>query len=121
MSIKKQYTNYRLAKKYFNSLDGHEKAKLSKKGIYHPIYYKNKKAGIVGYVPDYISNKAGFVQIVIDKPYRGLGLAQAAENELARKHHLKTLIATISKKNTVSIQAHKKMDLEHLIVIDWKD
>lgn len=94
--------------KFYKSIDGYDKILVKKQGIYHTVIADGKKVGIVGYIPTEISKHAGFVQIAIASEFRGKGLAQQAEDLLARKYNLKELYATIKKTNIASIRAHQK-------------
>jgi RimJ/RimL family protein N-acetyltransferase len=99
-------------KDFFDTLDGKERVMFSESGTYYTILCDNQKAGVVGYIPMEFSRNLGFVQIVIDPNFRGLGIVGLAEDLLAQKHNLKTLYATIKKNNIISIRAHQKIGFE---------
>jgi RimJ/RimL family protein N-acetyltransferase len=97
-------------KKYYNSLKDKSKIKIEKNGIYYTIIFKNKKIGIVGIIL-IIKNrlKKGFIQILIDQNFRGIGILKIAEEKCAKLNKINTLYATIKIKNIISIKAHKKI------------
>lgn len=99
----------RFDKNYFETLEDKEEIIVSEKGIYYTIMCDNQKAGVVGYIPAKFPENSGFIQIVLEKNYRGKGIVEIAENLVAEKHNLKILYATMKKDNLASIKAHEKI------------
>jgi len=100
---------------YFNSLEDKDKILPPSEGIiYHTIYSEGWRVGIVGYSKMKFGTDGGFIQILIDKPYRGKGLVKEAEDKLARKYKLNVLYATIEKDNIASIKVHEKIGFQIL-------
>lgn len=96
---------------YFDTLPDKEKiAPFTEGKIYHTIMVNEKPIGIVGFsYPTKISDKkTGFIQIILEPNFRGKGYLKEAEDMLARKYRLQTLLATIKKDNIASIKAHQK-------------
>lgn len=102
---------------FFEKVEGREEISISEKGIYYTIICDSKKAGIVGYIPAKFPENAGFIQIVLDKDFRGKGISEIAENLIAEKHGLKIIYATIKKSNIASIKSHQKIGFK---IIDEK-
>jgi RimJ/RimL family protein N-acetyltransferase len=69
--------------------------------------------GFVGFIPTKLDPKVGFVQILILPKYRGQGILEIAEDQLAELHQLKSLWATIDKDNISSIKSHLKAGFKY--------
>lgn len=108
-------------KKFYESLFQKEKIAVKENGKYHTVIFNKEKAGIVGFLASMKNKNEGFVQIILDRKFRGKSmLADAvashrgksmlarAEEMLAKKYSLKKLYATIEKTNLASIKSHKK-------------
>lgn len=106
---------------FFKSLPDFRKIGLDSKGIYHTIIIDDQKAGVVGYIPTKGKEKTGFVQIILKDDFRGLGILVLAEDLLAKKYNLKTLLATIKKDNLASIRAHEKSGFKLLSAEELED
>jgi len=63
---------------------------------------------VVGYV------KNGFVQIALNEEYRGKGILNQAYKEMANKHGLKKLYASIRYDNPASMRSHLKAGFKEL-------
>ncbi len=100
-------------KKFYESIRENKKIVVNENGKFYTIVYKNKKAGIVGYLPS-IKKSEGFVQIILLKKFRGKNLVKMAEEKLVKKHHLKKLYATMNKDNIASIKSHEKIGFKKL-------
>lgn len=93
---------------FLKTLDDHENIVINDSGVYYTIVSDDIKSGIVGYIPAKFPPQSGFVQIIIAKDFRGMGILKIAEDLLAEKHNLKILYATIAKGNKASIISHLK-------------
>lgn len=89
---------------FLASILGHEEIVIRDDGVYYVFTADGQKAGVVGFLP--FEKDAGFVQVAVSPDFRGKGLVKLAEEELARKHDLKILYATINQDNKNSIRAH---------------
>lgn len=101
-------------KEFYENLKEKEKIAVNDSRKYHTIIYNRKKVGIVGFLPSLKNKKEGFVQIILDKKFRGKGFVGEAEELLAKRHKLKILFATIEKANIPSIKAHRRMGFKIL-------
>jgi len=77
-------------------------------GTFHTIYYEGKPAGIIGYVGD------SFGQIALNEKFRGKGILPKAYKELAKKHGLKKIYASIKHDNPESMASHLKAGFKEL-------
>lgn len=80
---------------------------------FHTVYANGEKAGIVGYQPTGLPD-TGNVEIILAPEYRGKGLIEKVYDELAEKHRLKVLYATINLRNMVSLSAHERIGFKRL-------
>ena len=95
--------------KFFNSLADKDKIMYNSKGVYHTIMVDGEKAGIVGYIALVSEEKGGFVQIILDKKFRGKGIVEKAEDLLVGVYGLEVLYATIEEENIASLKSHLKL------------
>lgn len=80
---------------------------------FHTVYANGERAGIVGYYPTSLPD-TGNVEIILAPEFRGKGLIEKVYTELAEKHNLKNLYATINRRNMTSIAAHEKIGFKRL-------
>ena len=99
-------------KDFLETIEGNEEVLLQEDGFYYTFTVDGQVAGVVGYIPLESEKEIGFVQIAVHQDFRGKGLVKLAEEELAKKHDLGLLYATINQEDKASIRAHIKAGFE---------
>lgn len=102
---------------YFNSLPDTSKIVaplLGQEDLYHTVYVDGQPIGVVGLIVSKKLPDTAFTQIVLEPDWRGKGLIGPIYDQLADRHDLRTLYATIDKDNYSSQLAHEKIGFKLL-------